>query len=242
MSRRTWLAAVAGSLLVGAVSAVSAQVMDTKVYSLVLFDRAEYGYSGDANPVVWDAIGWVGGDFSRLWFRADGEHSTVGDAMDLDVQALYGRLLSPYWDVLIGAQLEVRRASGVTETRVQAVLGLEGLAPYWFEIEPTVYVSQDGDLSASLTATYDLFVTQRLIAQPRLDVRAAAQEVPRFGVGAGLNAVVTGLRVRYELRREVAPYVGVEWARRFAGTATLARTAGAGVAEQQVVGGVRVWW
>ncbi len=123
-----------------------------------------------------------------------------------------------------------------------AVVGFEGLAPYWFEMEPAVFVSQDGDISARVTTTYDMFVTQRLIAQPRIEVNAAVQEVPEFGVGSGLNDLDLGFRLRYEIRREYAPYIGVSWQRRFAGTADLARLAGATVSDLAAVGGLRVWF
>lgn len=111
-------------------------------------------------------------------------------------------------------------------------------------MEPAVFVSQDGDISVRVTTTYDMFVTQRLIAQPRVEVNAAVQEVPEFGVGSGLNDLDLGLRLRYEIRREYAPYVGVSWLRRFAATADLARLTGGGgaVSDLAVVGGLRVWF
>ncbi len=136
----------------------------------------------------------------------------------------------------------MRYGEGEEHVRVQAVIGLQGLAPYWFELEPSVFVSQDGDVSARLTATYDMFVTQRLIAEPRIEANAALQDVPDFGVGSGLNDLELGFRLRYELRREYAPYLGVNWVRRFAGAADLARQAGEAVSDVSLVGGIRAWF
>ncbi len=223
-------------------AAAGAQVADDAIYTFVLFDRFEYRRTGDANPVGWDLLGWVGGDFTRLWFKGEGDQATVGGGGEVEVQVLYGRLVAPYWDLQIGARVDVRYGGGTERARVLTVLGLEGLAPYWFELEPAVFVSQDGHVSARLTTTYDMFVTQRLIAQPRVEVNAAVQEVSDFGVGQGLNDVNVGLRLRYEVRREYAPYVGAEWLRRFAGTADLARQRGEAVSDVAVVGGVRVWF
>ncbi len=223
-------------------AAAGAQVNDDAIYTFVLFDQLEYRRTGDANPVGWDLLGWVGGDFTRLWIKSEGEQATVGGGGEVEVQALYGRLVAPYWDLQIGARVDVRYGGGTERARVLAVVGLEGLAPYWFEMEPAVFVSQDGHVSARLTTSYDMFVTQRLIVQPRVEVNAAVQEVADFGVGKGLNDVNLGLRVRYELRREYAPYVGVQWVRRFAGTAALARQGGESVSDLVVVGGFRVWF
>ena len=219
-----------------------AQVMDNKVYSLVLFDLLEYQQTGAENPVTWDMLWWIGGDFTRLWIKSEGAHSTTVGSGDVEVQALFSRLFAPFWEWQVGLRLDIQYGAGTARTRVLAVVGLEGLAPYWFEMEPAVFVSQDGDISARVTTTYDMFVTQRLIAQPRIEVNAAVQEVPEFGVGSGINDLELGFRLRYEIRREYAPYVGISWLRRFAGTADLARLSGEAVSDLAAVGGLRVWF
>ncbi len=241
MLRPTLLIALAAASLLGPGSA-AAQTLDDKIYTFVLFDLAEYRQNGDRNPVSWDVIGWVGGDYTRFWFKSEGDVATVGADGDVEVQGLYSRLIAPFWEVQAGLRADVRYGGGEERARVQAVIGLEGLAPYWFELEPAVFVSHEGDVSARLTATYDMFVTQRLIGQPRVEVNAAVQEVPDFGVGSGLNDLELGFRLRYELRREYAPYLGVNWLRRFAGTADLARQAGNEVSDVSLVGGIRVWF
>lgn len=223
-------------------ASATAQIMDTKVYTFLLFDELEDRYSGDDHSIHYDIQGWVGGDFTRFWLKAEGTQSTEDSDGDVEVQALYSRLFAPFWEWQVGAQLEADYGTGKTNDRVQAVIGLQGLAPYWFEVEPAVFVSQGGDISAQITASYDMFVTQRLIAQPRADLRAAVQEVPEFGVGSGLNSLRLGLRLRYELRREFAPYAGVTWVQSFGETADLARQADAPVSDLAALVGVRLWF
>lgn len=244
MNRHAVSMALAITLAVAVVrpALLRAQVMDNKVYSLVLFDLLEYQQTGAENPVTWDMLWWIGGDFTRLWIKSEGAHSTTVGSGDVEVQALFSRLFAPFWEWQAGLRLDIRYGAGTARTRVLAVVGLEGLAPYWFEMEPAVFVSQDGDISARVTTTYDMFVTQRLIAQPRIEVNAAVQEVPEFGVGSGLNDLDLGFRLRYEIRREYAPYVGISWLRRFAGTADLARLSGGAVSDLAAVGGLRVWF
>ncbi len=244
MNRHAMGTALAITLAVAAIrpDPVRAQVMDDRIYSLVLFDLLEYQHTGARNLVTWDMLWWIGGDFTRLWIKSDGEQSTTDGGGHVEVQALFSRLIAPFWELQAGLRLDSRYGSGTDHTRVLAVVGLEGLAPYWFAMEPAVFVSQDGDISARVTTTHDMFVTQRLIAQPRIEVNAAVQEVPEYGVGSGLNDMELGFRLRYEIRREYAPYVGVSWLRRFAGTAGLARLAGDAVSDVAVLGGLRVWF
>ena len=219
----------------------AAQVMDDKIYSFILFDQLEYR-TGGARPVSWDMVGWVGGDFTRFWIKSEGVQATTGGGGDAEAQGLYSRLIAPFWEVQAGLRLDARYGDGEDRIRVLGVFGFEGLAPYWFDIEPVLFVSQDGDLSARLTASYDMFFTQRLIAQPQFEANVAVQEVVEFGVGSGFNDIELGVRLRYEIRREYAPYVGVSWLRRFAGTAGLARLAGDAVSDVAAVGGLRVWF
>ena len=221
---------------------VRAQIMDDQIYSLVQFDQLEYRRNGETNPVGWEMHAWVGGDFTRVWLKSEGDLATFGNEGDVEVQLLYSRLFSAFWEWQVGGRVDVQYGGGRTETRVLAVLGLEGIAPYWFEVDPAVFVSHKGDVSLRLTATYDMFITQRAIVQPRVEVNAAVQSVAEFGIGSGLNDVALGIRVRYEFRREYAPYIGVNWTQLLAGTADLARQAGASASEVALVAGVRMWF
>ena len=170
-------------------------------------------------------------------WRAGGERG--GEA---EVQALYGRLIAPFWDLQIGLRYDQFSGASFDRSRGFAVIGLQGLAPYRFELEPALFVSQDGDVSARLTTTYDLLLTQRLVLQPRLDFDAAVQAAEKFGVGEGVNSIGLGLRLRYEMRREFAPYLGVQWLRRFGDTADISQRQGARAEDFAVVFGVRLWF
>ena len=221
---------------------LAAQVMDTHIYRLVLFDQLEYRRAGEGRPIGWDMIGWIGGDFTRFWVKSEGRQATRGGGGEAEVQALYSRLIAPFWEFQAGLRVDARYGPGADRTRVQAVIGLEGLAPYWFEMEPALFVSQAGDISARVTTTYEMVLTQRLQLQPRVDISAAVQDVPEFGVGSGLSEVGLGFRLRYEIRREWVPYLGVRWVRLVGGTAGLARQAGEEASEFGLVGGLRLWF
>lgn len=231
-------------LMAGAARAQSQPLMELeneKVYSFVLFDILEAAPILEGGPLAWDMIGSIGKEYNRFWIKSDGDLSTSQRAGEMEFQALYSRLIAPYWEIQAGVRFDVGYAGDETNTRGQLVVGLEGLAPYWFELEPAVFISDQGDVSASLTGTYDLFVTQRLILQPRLDVTVALQEVEPWGVGSGLNSVGLGARLRYEIRREFAPYVGISWTRLTGGTADLARLEGEDANTLSLVVGVRLW-
>ena len=152
------------------------------------------------------------------------------------------RLISPFFYFQVGGRYQRVSDNRSDHSRGFGVLGVQGLAPYWFDIEPALFISQDGDVSARLEAEYELLLTQRLIAQPRLEVNVAAQEVKKFGVGKGFNDVELGLRLRYEIRRQFAPYIGVSWTRLLGDTVDLARQEGSQVDNLAFVVGVRIWY
>lgn len=208
--------------------------------SLILFDQLEYAPGAEGRPLSLDAVGWFGGDFNRLWFRAEGEHFTSGGMGELEAQLSYGRLVTAYFDALAGVRVD-QRWGEESAMRGHLALGLVGLAPASFEVSPALFVSQGGDISARFEAAYQLLVTQRWIASPEVELNAALQEVPEWGIGSGLNEVELGLRLRYEFRREFAPYVGYFWTRRLGGSADFARQDGESVSDKAFVAGVRVW-
>lgn len=227
----------------------TSMMLDRKIRTFLLADVLDIQPNGAARPVNLEGLGWIGGDYNRLYLRAIGEQPTTGGGGDLQADVLYGRLISPFWTAVAGARLDTRAgweiaAGGSARqraTRGLLAFGLEGLAPYWLEMEPTVFVSQAGDVSARFETAFDLLFTQRLILQPRLEANAAVQRVPEFGVGSGLNDITLGARMRYEVRRKLAPYVGVSWSRRAGGTAAMARASGEPVRSGSVVVGVRLW-
>ena len=216
--------------------------LDRVVRVFVLTEVLEVAPAVEGRPIRLDGTGWIGGDYNRVWFRVDAEQATDGADSDLAGEINYGRLVSPFWTALAGVRVEsTRGGERKRATRGLLALGFEGIAPYWFTMEPSLYVSAAGDVSARFSTAFDLLLTQRLILQPRLEAHAAVQDVPEFGIASGINDVELGARVRYEIRREFAPYVGFFWFRRTGGAAGIARAAGEGVREAGLVAGLRVW-
>ena len=212
-------------------------VHDQAVHHFVLFDRLEWRAAADGGGVTVDSTGWIGRDRDRLWFRAEGDtdEGRVGDAQ---AHVLYGRQFSRWWDVVGGIRQDFRPGPAQT----WAAIGVQGLAPYWFEIEATAYVGASGRTQARFEVEYELLLTNRLVLQPLLEVDLFGKSDPERGTGAGLSTTEAGFRLRYEFRREVAPYVGVTWHRRYGKTADFAEAVGDGAARTQLVTGVRLWF
>ncbi len=238
-SLKTTLTAMAAALLLGVAfpPQTRAQTTDSKTFAKILFDQLEYAPAPAERPVALEAVGYVGGDFNRLWLRAEGEQSTLERAGETELEALYGRLISPYFDVVGGARVDRSWEEG-GKTRGHLAVGFQGRAPYQFEVEPTLYVSDEGNVSASFVAAYSFLFTQRLALEPEVEVNAALQDVPEWGVGTGVNNLNAGVRLRYEFHRKFAPYIGYDQNWRFGETADLA---GADTSDGAFVFGVRVW-
>lgn len=218
-------------------------IHDHQVFWFALLDNFEYRAIEGTDAVAWDAMGWVGGDDTRLWLKTEGEKNTSdGERGEFEAQALLGRMISPFWDLQAGIRHDRSIGKGPNLFRTFAVLGVQGTAPYRFELEPALFLSQDGDLSFRLGGEYELLLIQRLVLQPSFEMNVALQEAKKYGVGRGLNDLELGLRLRYEVRREIAPYLGIVWKRSFGGTADLARDEGEDVSSTAWVGGVRLWF
>ncbi len=215
---------------------------DDRSFGYLLVDRLEYRDDEGPNHLLWDALGWYGGDYQRLWLKTEGEQPVSDSHGEAEVQALYGRLVAPYWDVQAGVRYDRAYGSGPDRDRAFGVLGIQGTAPYRFETDAALFVSEHGDVSLRAEFEYELLLTQRLVLQPRVEINAAAQRVRSWGVGRGINNVQLGLRLRYEIRRQFAPYVGAEWTRKTGDTADLARDAGEDVNTPALVAGVRLWF
>lgn len=216
-----------------------APVEDTMTTTFLLADQLEYSWNKNgADSTVWDAQGWIGGDYQRFWFKTEGETLKGGDTEDAEVQALYARLIAPFWYLQAGLRYDARPEP----TRTYAVVGLQGLAVYWFDVEATAFVSDEGDTSARFEAEYDVLFTQRLVLQPRIETDIAFSADEARGIGKGVNDVAVGLRLRYAIKREFAPYIGITWRKALGDTADLARRAGEDVENRAIVAGVRLWY
>lgn len=211
-------------------------VHDRKINYMVLFDQLEWQGTGEGGA-NWENKTWIGGDRSRLWLRTEGD-TEEGRVDRAFVDVLWGRMFSRWWDVVAGVRQDFR--PGDPQTWVGG--GVQGLAPYWFEIEATGYVGPGGRTHARFEVEYELLLTNRLILQPLVEIEFFGKSDPERRIGAGLNTIETGLRLRYEVRREFAPYIGIDWERRFFGAADFARAAGEDVRRARVAFGLRTWF
>ena len=207
-------------------------------FSQLMIDRLEYRAQKGSNGYHWEGEGWIGGDINRLAVTSEGDGAAGGGLESAEVQGLYSRALDPWWNLVAG----VRRDFRPRPRRTYATIGIEGLAPYWFELEAQAFLSEKGDAHLRLEGDYDQRITQRLILQPAAEINIAAQNVPELGIGSGLSDVELGLRLRYEFAREFAPYVGVNWERKLGGSARYARAAGERASVTSLVVGVRFWF
>ncbi|HEU4891623.1 MAG TPA: copper resistance protein B [Vicinamibacterales bacterium] len=212
-------------------------VHDRALHSYVLFDQLELQPGKGGATGSWDTRGWFGGDVNRFWFRTEGDAGS-GGASEAQAHALVGRAIHRWWDVVAGVRQDFRPGPA----RTWAAIGIQGLAPYWFEVEATAYLGVSGRTHFRFETEYELLLTNRLVLQPLVELEIYGKDDPERHIAAGLSSAETGLRVRYEIRREFAPYVGVTWHRKLFGTADLAKAAGEDTGGARFATGVRVWF
>lgn len=181
---------------------------------------------------------WTGGDLNRFVLSGEGEGELRHAPERVELAAKWRRAIDPWFNVEVGVRHDFRP----DPERSYALVGVEGLAPYWIEVEAQLFLSNKGDLHARLGASHDWRLTQRLILQPEFELDVAFQDVPALGIGGGLDALETGLRLRYEIAPEFAPYVGVHWEQKFGGSARYARAAGERASAVSAVAGLRIWF
>lgn len=210
---------------------------DEHRYSALLVNRLERSYGKDDNATIYDAQAWFGTNYDRLVIKAEGDRSR-GKLEHARTELLWGRALAAYWD----AQVGIRYDSGEGPNREWLAFGIQGLAPYWFELDATAYLGSNGRSALRFEAEYELLLTQRLILQPRIEANAYGKSDRERGIGSGLADVAAGVRLRYEIRRQFAPYVGIEWVRRYGDTKDLVRAAGGRGDDTRLVAGLRFWF
>ncbi|PLK24396.1 copper resistance protein B [Novosphingobium sp. TH158] len=200
-------------------------------------DRLEAQVRDGADGYLWDLQVYYGGPTSRFWFKSEGEGAFGEKIEQAEVQVLWSGAVAPYWDLQLGLRQDI---AGPDTTH--AVIGVQGLAPYMFEVDAALFISHRGDVTARVEAEIDQRITQRLILQPRVEAGFSLQDIPQLGIGAGLDKVELGLRLRYEITREFAPYIGVEQSWRVGGSADYARAAGEKTRATSFVAGLRFWF
>ena len=207
-------------------------------FTKVMFNIAEAQLRKGSDGYEWDGEGWYGGDIDRLWVKSEGD-GAFGRSVDrAEVQALYSHAVGPYFNFQGGIRYDFKP----NPSRAYAVVAVEGIAPSFFDVEGSLFLSNKGELMARADAYYDQRITQRLILQPRAEINLAAQSSRAIGVGAGLSDVEVGLRLRYDIRREFAPYVGVQYKRAFGDTRRYLREVGEDAGGWSLLTGVRFWF
>lgn len=205
--------------------------------TFVLFDQLEAQAAEGGDILSWDVKGWAGRTLNKAWVRSEGEKRS-GTTEHAELQLLWGRSFARWWDLVAG----VRHDTRPSPDQSWAAFGVQGLAPYRFDLEATAFLGESGQAAARLEAEYDLLITARLILQPLIEMNWYAEDDAQRGIGAGFSSAEVGLRLRYEFRREIAPYVGLLFAKKYGATADFARAAGGQASDTRFVAGVRLWF
>jgi len=211
-------------------------VMDQGIFAHAIINQNESRWNGTDPEYRWEGQGWVGTDYDKLWIKSEGTVQSNGTVDDGQQQFLYSRAITTYFDLQGGLRSDIDSRP----TRNWAALGIQGLAPYFFDLEVTGFASGEGHLAAKLEASYDLLLTQRLILQPQIELDLYSKADPARLVGAGFSDIDTGLRLRYEFSRNFAPYIGVVYEGQFGQTASFAKRAGESTGDLRFVFGVRI--
>ena len=212
-------------------------VMDRGIFAHAILNELEGRFNGGNPEFRWEGQGWVGTDYDKLWIKSEGTVQN-GRVVDGQEEFLYSRAITTYFDLQGGLRSDIDSRP----TRNWASVGIQGLAPYFFDIEGTGFVSSQGHLAARFEGSYDLLITQRLILQPQIELNFYSKSDPARDVGAGLSEIDTGLRMRYEFSRKFAPYIGVVYEGKFGQTANFARRAGESTGEVRFAFGIRIWF
>lgn len=227
------------AMAAGATPGMERQDMGNQIFAHAMFDQFEGRTDGSETELRWDGEGWIGTDMNKLWFKSEGfsNNTTVSDG---DHEALYDRPIPRmrYFD----AQAGVRADLDSGPRRVWAALGIEGLAPGYFEFAPTLYIRDDGNVAGRLTGSYDLLLTQRWIAQPEAELNFYSKDDPGRQIGSGFSDLDAGLRLRYEISRKFAPYIGFAYSGKYGNTASYSRQAGESTSDARFIFGLRLWY
>lgn len=203
---------------------------------MLLADQIEFRDGGDESALSWDASGWFGKDLQKLWLKTEGERVS-GETEEAELQFLYSKAVATYWDLQVGVRHDFQPAG-----RTWVAMGVHGLAPYFFETDVAFFVGESGRTALRLKAEYEILLTQRLIISPELEINIYGQNDLEVGVGSGLSDIDIGIHARYEIRREIAPYIGVHWLKNLGNTADLLQGAGIDTSDTEWVVGIRLWF
>ena len=220
---------------------------DDPILTRVMLDQLELRNGDGSNLSTLEGQVWIGKDLNKLWLKTEIERrdgkTQDASSYDSEVQALYSHAIAPFWDAQIGLMHSSdARDAKPRPTRDWGVIGLQGLAPYWFDVDTALFVGESGRIAARFSAEYELLFTQRLILTPNIEVNVYGQNDAATGTGSGLSDAKAGLRLRYEIRREFAPYVGINWNKKFGNSAEFVKSQGEAVSDTELVMGLRIWF
>lgn len=218
-------------------TSVFAMGEDDPLVTKVMIDQLETRFVDGDDPLVLEGKIWIGKDLNKFVLKADVEQ-VKGETHELELQALYSRAIDPYWDFQIG----VRQDQKPAPSKNWLAIGFEGVAPYWFEIDTALFIGENDQVALSFAAEYEWMITQRWVLSPEFELNIHSKDDEARGVGSGLSDTQLGLRLRYEIKREFAPYIGINWNNKYGNTATFAENEGERVSSTQIVAGVRAWF
>ena len=218
-------------------SSVFAMGDDDPIVTKVMIDQLETRVTNGDDPLVLEASAWIGKDLNKFVIKADVEQ-VKGVTEELELQALYSRAIDPYWDFQVG----LRQDQKPTPVRNWLALGFSGVAPYWFEVDSTLFIGESNRVALRLKAEYEVMITQKWVLSPEIEVNLYSKDDAETGAGTGLANTQLGLRLRYEVKREFAPYIGINWNKMYGNTANFAKNAGSNVESSQIVAGIRAWF
>lgn len=212
-------------------------MLDDTINHQILIDQLEYVRVRGAQGIAWNADAWFGKDINRFYVRTEG--SRIGATFDdARVELGWSHAFTDYWDWRLG----VRDDFGSGPNRQWAAVGVQGIAPYWFDVKASAYIGPTGRTALWAQVEYDMRITQRLILTPEIEANVYGRADPARRIDGGLSDITTSLRLRYEVSRKFAPYVGVSWGRRFGQNADRVTTNGDGRIQKQVLAGIRMWF
>lgn len=210
---------------------------DDPLLTMLKIDQLEITDIVDDNDLAWEAQGWIGKDLNKFWFKTEGER-VHGDTEEAEIQLLYSKAVAPYWDLQVGWRHDIKPKPN----RDWFVFGVQGLAPYFFETDIALFVGENGIIGLRTEFEYELLLTQKWILSPEFEANFFSKNDRNVGLGSGLSDINLGVRLRYEIKREFAPYIGIEWDKRFGNTADFIADEGGHVTDTKWVAGIRLWF
>ena len=204
-------------------TSASAMDMDHEIFTSIKIDQLEHRWQSGDDLVAAKGALQIGTGEQKIVLKVESEYLRDAHTFDrAEFHLRYQHIISDFFDAYVGLRHDVKP----DPARSYATFGITGLAPHWFEIDVAGFVSETGAASARLDVSYEIPITQKIYLEPDMELDASLKNDAAIDVGRGFSKLETGLRLRYEISRKIAPYIGVNWERRLGETSRLARAAG----------------